>query len=374
MKPRYLAQLSQEQRQAKIVEFYGSLPTGRLQKRLRETETLLDGLKGRFPGWDAWSHGYGPGNNPPAYYTEIRKLEDDRQYTILELSRRGKLGTQGESTKPTREVQAGGVERPAGGTMGTTHETNPFSLPGGFASAGDPIDGNPFPTGDPRHKVWQQATLMAEEELCRLNSKFLRGKPTGQEGFAKWMEQNKWVSAREDFTAWVLSLCVAKFDIWAKRGIQVVWSADSLRAYDQWLFNYAQAWLEAQRKSGHLTDGALFDLRSRLAEHVEWWKGEARRYLAAQKAHLAGASHANTPPDANTASSNPTDRRAMVDAYIEEVRRKKSKRITRKAIWSAAGYQTRTEFERWERRDAKHPNQAADDNFTRILREKPHLK
>jgi hypothetical protein len=65
----------------------------------------------------------------------------------------------------------------------------------------------------------------------------------------------------------------------------------------------------------------------------------------------------------------------MVNAYIQEVRSKKSKRITRKDIWSAAGYQTRTEFERWERQDEKHPNQAADETFTRILRvEKPHLK
>jgi hypothetical protein len=80
----------------------------------------------------------------------------------------------------------------------------------------------------------------------------------------------------------------------------------------------------------------------------------------------------------NSASSAPNvenkNRRAMVDAYIEEVRSKKKKRITRKDIWSEAGYQTRTEFERWERRDPKHANRSADEYFTRILREKPHLK
>ncbi|SRR6266851_601877 len=78
---------------------------------------------------------------------------------------------------------------------------------------------------------------------------------------------------------------------------------------------------------------------------------------------------------AQNVETKPTDRRAMVDAYIQDVRSKKSKRITRKDIWSAAGYQTRTEFERWERQDEKHPNQAADETFTRILSvEKPHLK
>jgi hypothetical protein len=89
-------------------------------------------------------------------------------------------------------------------------------------------------------------------------------------------------------------------------------------------------------------------------------------------AHLA---ERLAPPSGKPAvKSNSTERRAMVDAYIEEVRREKGKRITRKDIWSKAGYTSRTEFERWERRDAKHPNQVADEIFTRILREKPHLK
>jgi hypothetical protein len=68
------------------------------------------------------------------------------------------------------------------------------------------------------------------------------------------------------------------------------------------------------------------------------------------------------------------DRRAMVKAYIEEVRTKTGKRITKKDIWSKAGYKSRAEFERWERQDPKRPNKAANDTFTRILREKPHLK
>ncbi len=82
----------------------------------------------------------------------------------------------------------------------------------------------------------------------------------------------------------------------------------------------------------------------------------------------------NSANSAQNVESKSTDRRTMVKAYIEEVRSKTGKRITKKDIWSKAGYQTRTEFERWERQDGKHPNQAADENFTRILREKPHLK
>ncbi len=69
-----------------------------------------------------------------------------------------------------------------------------------------------------------------------------------------------------------------------------------------------------------------------------------------------------------------SNRRKLVEAYVQEVFTKTGKRITRKEIWTKAGYNSRTEFERWERQDPNHPNKAADKNFSRILREKPHLK
>jgi hypothetical protein len=80
-------------------------------------------------------------------------------------------------------------------------------------------------------------------------------------------------------------------------------------------------------------------------------------------------------PGSAAQPSNSTHPRAMVKAYIEEVRRTTGKRITKKDIWTEAGYKTRTEFERWERQDLKHPNKAAAEVFTRILCvEKSHLK
>jgi len=82
----------------------------------------------------------------------------------------------------------------------------------------------------------------------------------------------------------------------------------------------------------------------------------------------------NSANSTQNVESHSTDHREMVKAYIEEVRSKTGRRITKRDIWSKAGYQTRTEFERWERQDSKRPNKAADENFTRILREKPHLK
>jgi hypothetical protein len=68
------------------------------------------------------------------------------------------------------------------------------------------------------------------------------------------------------------------------------------------------------------------------------------------------------------------ERRAAVDAYIAEVRRETGKEITRTDLWKAAGYRTRSEFERWERNDSKRRNKTADRKFTQILTQKPHLK
>ncbi len=88
-----------------------------------------------------------------------------------------------------------------------------------------------------------------------------------------------------------------------------------------------------------------------------------------------GAESTNDPQTAaEVADAKGTHRRAAVDGYIEEVFSKTGRRITRKEIWKAAGYTSRTEFERWERYDPKNPNRAAHRAFMRILSEKPHLK
>jgi len=76
----------------------------------------------------------------------------------------------------------------------------------------------------------------------------------------------------------------------------------------------------------------------------------------------------------SNARSSASERRRAVDAYIAEVWRVKGRRIRRTDIWKHARYQSRTEFERWERNDLRHPNKAAHERFTRILEEKPHCK
>ncbi len=66
-------------------------------------------------------------------------------------------------------------------------------------------------------------------------------------------------------------------------------------------------------------------------------------------------------------------RRAAVDAYIEEVRDKTGRVITRKEFWATAKYSDATEFERWQRNDP-NTTRAACQAFERILTHKPHLK
>jgi hypothetical protein len=67
------------------------------------------------------------------------------------------------------------------------------------------------------------------------------------------------------------------------------------------------------------------------------------------------------------------ERRQAVEAYIAEVFEKTGKRITRADIWKSARYKDRTDFERWQRNDPKATG-TANERFTRVLKEKPHLK
>ena len=77
-------------------------------------------------------------------------------------------------------------------------------------------------------------------------------------------------------------------------------------------------------------------------------------------------------PDA-LALDSADDRIAAVQNYIDEVLRQTGKRISMAEIWKKAGYRSRTEFERWKRKDPR-ATEAAGKNISRILQEKPHLK
>ena len=239
---------------------------------------------------------------------------------------------------------------------------------------------------------------------------------------------------------WHATLYAARFNVWAQRGVHVIWSDSAVRHFDGWLVGYANATLAvlteffARNPPPGSADPILLDTRNRLAAQIQHWKAEARRYRAEQEEHqrttesptaaatsvaLAGDSDGSaTPPEnrvvdaarpsghvgATTAATLPSaqkpalrtcdqpeperirsehsvigvlgtaeERRAAVNAYIAEVYAKTEKIITRQDIWKSARYQTRSEFERWQR-CARNVSKGTHERFVRILTDKPHLK
>jgi len=148
-------------------------------------------------------------------------------------------------------------------------------LPETFLSAGDPVDGNPFPMEDARHKVWTDATRRAEEETCRINSRSLSSLTP---------------SNAQD---WLPMLIVEKFNVWAERGVHVVWSDGAVRHYDGWLLGYANACIDevlrfyARYPPPVSAESILINLRNLLGARVQYWKAEARRYRAEQELNRA---------------------------------------------------------------------------------------
>jgi DNA-binding XRE family transcriptional regulator len=73
---------------------YSKFRTKTLQNRLEEIEDKLHYLKAKFPAYKLAELG----RDLPAYYTEIRRLEKDREEVVLELSKRRKSVTNVGST------------------------------------------------------------------------------------------------------------------------------------------------------------------------------------------------------------------------------------------------------------------------------------
>jgi hypothetical protein len=127
---------------------------------------------------------------------------------------------------------------------------------------------------------------------------------------------------------------------------------------------------------GAITGEALTHAALKL--RAEAWKhAEDGGFPEAKQAGAAEPSGNEPTRNGNGADCEPdgngADRRAAVNAYIEEVFSRTGKRITKTDIWKSARYKSRTEFERWERQD-RRATKTANERFTRILTEKPHLK
>jgi hypothetical protein len=144
-----------------------------------------------------------------------------------------------------------------------------LTLPIGILSP-DPVEENPFSKTNPRHQVWSEATLKAEQELCRLHSDLLQKQGDGYERHLTFM----------------FAIAIGTFDVWANRGVNVVWSEYDSKGYEKWLIGYAEAWLNQidQTWGKELPGGVIIvEAKSALLGRVQYWRAEARRYLAEQK-------------------------------------------------------------------------------------------
>jgi hypothetical protein len=79
---------------------YPKFRTKTLQNTLNKIDGRLVFLKSKFPDWKVRGSGYGPGNQTPEFYTEIRRLEKERENILVELSKRLKSEALSELVKP----------------------------------------------------------------------------------------------------------------------------------------------------------------------------------------------------------------------------------------------------------------------------------
>ena len=309
---------------------------------------------------------------------------------------------------------------PSGLSLGPTPDSpESFRLPEGFASVGDPVQGNPFPADDPRHRVWENATRTAELEVAQIYVGFdaarrqLRDdeKRTAREAGARIDLGAHFLVAAANIQDCIVSTVLAKFDAWAKRGVHVVWFDRDVELYDRWLVSFANGLIDLfphDPPSGVPRAGVsqfLLDLRDGLGTRVRHWMAEARRYRVEQDARAAGSSLANRPkvpptPDAASDEPNPPDvvndgtgqsggqigeasesvtfhfagqdldtgqgRRRAIDAFLEECNRTQSYVIRRRHIWLAIGHTTARGFEDWQALRSKATGEV-DRSIRRIL-------
>lgn len=94
----------------------------------------------------------------------------------------------------------------------------------------DPVEGgNPFVEGDPRRQAWARATERAERRLHRLDARLDAEERSG--------------TAHGAYGDRVVDLAVARFDIWAERGLAGIVSPVGADDYARWLTTYLENWI-----------------------------------------------------------------------------------------------------------------------------------
>jgi hypothetical protein len=153
-----------------------------------------------------------------------------------------------------------------------------LNLPAGLQGSQDPVEDNPFATDDARHRIWEKATLAAEQKVHLVNGAYAT---VAQE----IPELQTLEEARRVVYAQVSWLWLAKLDIWAERYINILWGRPEIAAFDRWLAVYANASLNcaATLYPSHVHPWLIPELRTAFIARMEYWKSEARRYVSEQE-------------------------------------------------------------------------------------------
>lgn len=121
--------------------------------------------------------------------------------------------------------------------------------------------GNPFPRHDSRHEAWNAATLVAKDALVHIDRELDEGERAGQHP--------------DPYPVRVIGLAESRFDVWAKRLLSIVRTAEALEDYERWLTTYVEHWLAYVSDTCPKVDVGDH-LQARLAARATYWVTEAR--------------------------------------------------------------------------------------------------
>ena len=125
----------------------------------------------------------------------------------------------------------------------------------------DPVECvNPFAPDDERHPKWHAAPCHAKDTLARTDAE---------------LEPEQARNSRP-YPARLVTLAIARFDVWSQRGLAIVASRSALEDFERWLDDYRENWLKYVDDTCPHVD-VVDDLRSKLEARARFWIDEAHR-------------------------------------------------------------------------------------------------
>ncbi len=123
----------------------------------------------------------------------------------------------------------------------------------------DPVECvNPFTPNDERHPLWHVATCHAKDTLARNDAAPEQARDS------------------RPYPARLVALAIARFDVWAQRGLAIVVSRCALQDFERWLDDYRENWLKYVGDTCPHVDVAD-DLGFQLTARARFWIDKARR-------------------------------------------------------------------------------------------------